>query len=143
MCQDHILKFYSTQFDLERIISQISDLGADFIRQMKTQNNKVVARLIAKVNFSHMNWNTNEETNRSYHFPSYSAEEVVEPLEDFFDRHLLKIASRLDSFHTNGSNLVIKNIECIFIQLSVVNNCHSNAKVAREKSCKMKSVCSQ
>ena len=71
-----------------------------------------------KVNFIHFNSQSDEQSLRTYYFPSYKAEQI-EDVEDFYVRHMTKIASRLDSFNHNGSNLVIENVECIFIQLTL------------------------
>ena len=56
---------------------------------------------------------------RFYHFSSYQSEKVYD-VNDFFERHMTKIASRFDSFNTNGSNLLIKNIAHIHVLLTLV-----------------------
>lgn len=65
------------------------------------------ARLIAKVNMIHFNTTTNETCERSYHFASYKSE-IVDDCNEFYQRHMMKIASRMDSFNQNGSNCLYK-----------------------------------
>ena len=74
--------------------------------------NDAKVRLVAKVIFKHI---PTEEL-RTYHFGSYAAELVDEP-EDFFQRHMMKIAQRMEDFNEHGSNLIIVNISHIHIQL--------------------------
>ena len=51
-----------------------------------------------------------------YYFPSYQAEEIID-VEDFVSRHLVKIAQRMEASSQNGSNLKIKNIQHIFVNV--------------------------
>ena len=78
----------------------------------------VKARLIAQINFLRMNDKHEVIGNEDYHFTSYS-QETVSDVEEFYERHMQKIASRLDSFHENGSRLLINQIKHIHIALSV------------------------
>lgn len=117
-CHDYVIKFNTVHSSIDDIIPETCDLIEQLIHSLKAT--KIFARLIAKVNFQHFNSRTNEQSSRSYHFPSYQSEEIVD-VEDFYVRHMTKIASRLDSFNENGSNLVIENIECIYIQLSIIS----------------------
>lgn len=80
---------------------------------------KLKARLVAKVNFLHFNNEKVMTEERSYHFPSYSSEEVVDPKE-FFIRHMLKIGKYLDNFNERGSNLLLKNIEHVHVLLTLL-----------------------
>ena len=114
--QDYVLNFNSLQFQIEDIVTETLDLIEQLISSLNGR--RVLGRLVAKVNYTHINSMTNEENDRSYHFPSYSSEEI-EDVEDFYTRHMTKIISRMDSFNKNGSNLMIKNVEHIHIQLSV------------------------
>ena len=116
--RDYALKFNSTQQNIEEIIPETISLIENFLQSFNVK--QICGRLIAKVNFIHFNSTTNEQTQRSYYFPSYKAE-IIENVEDFYVRHLTKIASRLDSFNVNGSNLIIENIECIYIQLTIMS----------------------
>ena len=116
--EDYVISFNATQFVIEDTIWETSELVHKLIASFKGK--RVFGRLIAKINFVHFNSETNQEEIRHYHFPSYRAEEI-EDVDEFFVGHMTKIASRLDTFTSNGSNLVIKNIERIHIQLSVFN----------------------
>ena len=115
--QDYVLNFNSLQFQIEDTIVTAT---LELIEQLVSSLNgkRVLGRLVAKVNYTHINSLTNETSDRAYHFPSYSLEEI-EDVEDFYTRHMTKIIMRMDSFNNNGSNLMIKNIEHIHIQLSI------------------------
>ena len=112
---DYVISFHEDECDIERIITDTSDLFRQLMNSFKDR--KVFARLIAKVNFYHLNGEQDIISERSYHFPSFSSEEVINA-SDFFEQHMMKIASRLDTFNANGSNLLIKNIQHIHMQLS-------------------------
>ena len=112
---DYVINFNQKQHDINDIVNQTLSLVEELFQSFK--NKRIIARIVAKVNFSHVNMNSSEESVRPYHFPSYNAEQV-EDVEDFFIKHMMKIASRLDSFAKNGSNLIMKNIEHIHIHLS-------------------------
>ena len=116
--RDYVVKFNTLQRNIEEIIPKTTELIEKFISSFDAK--RIFGRLIAKVNFIHFNHLTDEQTRRTYHFPSYKTEQI-EDVEDFYVRHLLKIASRLDSFNENGSNLIIENIESVFIQLTIVS----------------------
>lgn len=115
--QDYVLNFNEQQLVLEEIVTKTSELVKQLIESFH-ESRCVLGRLVAKVNYVHFNAITNEEEIRAYHFPSYSSEEI-ENVDEFFVKHMTKIASRMDSFHSHGSNLVIKNIEHIHIQLTL------------------------
>ena len=121
--QDFILKFNAKQSNIDDIVLETVDLIQQLIASFNGK--RVKARLIAKVNFTHLNPVINDETNRYYHFPSYQAEKL-EDVEDFVVRHMTKIARRIDAFNHEGSNLVIKNIEHIHIQLTVLGKATTN-----------------
>lgn len=116
--QDYVISFNQNQHDLNEIVNQTCELVEQLFSSFSGK--RVSGRLIAKVNFTHFNSETGQDSNRAYHFPSYQSEEVID-VEDFFTMHMMKIASRLDSFNVNGSNLVIKNIEHIHIQLTFLS----------------------
>ena len=46
--------------------------------------------------------------------------EKVYDVNEFFVRHMTKIASRLDSFNVNGSNLLLKNIAHVHVVLTLL-----------------------
>ena len=113
--QDYVIGFHNDECDMDQVISHSLDLFRQLIESF--EGRRVFARLVAKVNFYHSNNEQEIISERSYHFPSFSSEEVVN-IDEFFVRHMLRIASRLTTFNCNGSNLLIKNIQHIHMQLS-------------------------
>ena len=111
--QDWKIEFNRNQLDIPTIVGDTNKL---FLMLVESFSDKIVfARLVAKVDFNHFGKEEVEE--RSFHFASYSTEEVCDPSE-FYERHMEKIAQRLVAFNHHGSNLVIKTISHIHIQLS-------------------------
>lgn len=114
LVRDYQISFNETQSSVEDIVPLTLDLFRQLIETFK--DSKIIkARLVAKVNFIHVNNLTKETEDRSYHFASLQSEQV-ENVEDFYHRHMQKIAERLEIFNRNGSNLLIKNIAHIHIQ---------------------------
>ena len=112
---DFIFHFNEEQTDMEQVLRLTLDL---FRQLIESYGDKILhARLVAKVRFIHLNNVTNEEEERFYHFSSYQSEKVFNT-DDFFQRHMAKIISRLDSFNANGSNLLIKNIAHLHVLLT-------------------------
>ena len=109
---DYVISCHKYEVDVACVIAITHDLFMDLMEKYK--NEKV--RLIAKVNYDHI---VLEEI-RSYHFASYASEIVHDPKE-FFERHMLKISQRMDEFNHHGSNLLIRNISHIHIQISCKN----------------------
>ena len=105
---DYVIACHEHQVDIACLIANTYEL---FMKLMAHYNDAKV-RLVAKVIFKHI---PTEEL-RTYHFGSYAAELVDEP-EDVFQRHMMKIAQRMEDFNEHGSNLVIVNISHIHIQL--------------------------
>ena len=113
-CCDYKIEFYETQTDVETLIDTVRELLTRLFECV--QGSILRGRLIAAVNYVHLNDVTNVISERTYYFASYPVE-VVEDVEDFVSRHLCKIASRMDLFSRNGSNLLIKNIQHIFFNV--------------------------
>ena len=115
--KDYAISFYNVATDFDLILNDTFDI----FQRLFDKNivKPFLARLVAKVNFRHINSETGVTEERSYHFPSLQSEKVILPY-DFFLRHIQKIVSRMDTFVSKGSNLLIKNIEHIHIQLSFV-----------------------
>lgn len=116
--KDFIISFNEEQTDMEQVLMKTQSLFLDLIDSHDDQ--LIKARLVAKVRFVHINNVTDEMEERFYHFPSYQAEHVID-MRDFYQRHMMKIAKRLDSFNQNGSNLLIKNIAHIHILLTTLS----------------------
>ena len=111
--QDFQIVFNEEQMDINQVTSMTLDLFQLLMNSFPDTDNFLV-RLVARVNFHHINNVTNETTERSYHFSSARNERLGD-VNDFFIRHMTNIARRLDSFNVNGSNLLIKNIAHIHI----------------------------
>lgn len=111
--QDFVVSFNDNFTDIESIIDETFEL----VKHLFDKFIDFKARLIAKVNYFHLNEYQKIISERSYHFPSYQSENVINA-QDFFTRHMAKIASRMDAFHTNGSNLIIDKIEHIHIAIT-------------------------
>lgn len=104
--QDYILTFKDNEIAIEEVIDDAFDLFNELMEIFENKNVKV--RLIAKIEFIVIKDGKEIEV-RHYHFTSYPAE-YVEDRKEFFERHMLKIASRLSEFNKRGSNLVMKRI---------------------------------
>lgn len=118
LIKDYIINFHEEQTDMELVLNRTLSL---FLNLINSKDFKVTkARLVAKVRFVHVNQITNEMEERLYHFPSYQAETVIDANE-FYQRHMRKIASRIESFNQNGSNLLIKNIAHVHILLTTLS----------------------
>ena len=121
--QDYQISFNEEQKEIEKIVPLTLDLFQQFVQSVEDKP-PLHARLIAKVNFIHVNPLTKEIEERAYHFASYKCEQVFN-VKDFYQRHMLKIAERLDQFNQNGSHLLMKNIAHIHIQCNFVNSISS------------------
>ena len=110
--EDYVISFNEEHTSIPEVLYITKDLFEQLIDHFSYYPLK--ARLIAKVCFTHVNSDSNETEERFYHFSSYQSENVYDP-EEFYERHMLKIASRLDAFNQNGSSLLIKNIQHIHI----------------------------
>ena len=116
--RDFIISFEEKECDMQSMVHKTYDLFETLIRHF---NDKVIkARLIAQVNYLRLNDAHEVIGNEDYHFASYSLEEVDDP-KDFYERHMCKIMSRMDSFHQNGSRLMINIIKHIHIALAIAS----------------------
>ena len=109
---DCVITCHEFEFDIPCVIGHTYDL---FMKLMEHYNDAKV-RLVAKVYFHHL---PSQEL-RSYHFGSYASELVDDP-KDVFERHMMKIAHRMDDFNEHGSNLLISSISHIHIQLLCIH----------------------
>lgn len=116
--QDYVISFYNNPNNFYSILNETNFLFQKLIEKFSSK--RILARLVAQVTFTHINDTTENTEERSYHFPSYSIEEVIDS-EAFFVKHIEKVVSRLDTFNSNGSNLLLKRIEHIHIQLSFMS----------------------
>lgn len=112
--QDYVINFHKNETNIETVISDASSLFQELMNALSDRS--VKARLVMKIQFSH--FGKEEVENRYFHFASYSLEKVDHP-EEFFKRHMGKIAQRLDAFNHHGSSLVIEAISDIHIQLCI------------------------
>ena len=116
--QDYIITFNEEESDIEGVIDKTYDLFENLMHHFK--DSWVKARLIAQVKYLRLNERHEEIGQEDYHFASCRAEEV-DDAKEFYVRHITKIASRMDSFHQNGSRLVLNRIKHIHIAITI---CH-------------------
>ena len=114
--QDYIVTFDQEESDIKSVIDKSYDLFEQLMNHFKDVWVKV--RLIAQVNYVRMNDQHEVIGQEDYHFASYQAEEVYNP-KDFYERHMAKIASRMDGFHQRGSRLLLNRFKHIHIALTV------------------------
>lgn len=112
---DYIIHFDNEEVDIETIEKKTFDLFEKLCEIYKTKSMK--GRLIAQVEYIRINSLNESIAKEEYHFASYSAEYIFDPIS-FYSRHMQKIASRMDSFHENGSSLLLNRIKHIHIALS-------------------------
>ena len=115
-CCDYKLSFYEKQLDPVDVIESVTVLLQHLFQTL--QSKMIRGRLIAAVKYIHVNDVQEKLSERVYYFPSYTSEDI-EDVEDFVSRHLCKIASRMDLFNKNGSNLLIHSIENIFFNVTI------------------------
>lgn len=68
----------------------------------------------SSTNYVRLNEKHDEVGQEDYKFLSYQMEEVS-CVQEFYTNHLAKIASRMDTFHQNGSRLILQHIKHIHI----------------------------
>lgn len=115
--QDYIITFNEDLTDIERATGRGLDLFCYLVDHFKEY--KIKARLIAQIEFARLNQELEPMEKVDYHFTSYRMEDVVDAKE-FFQRHMCKIASRLDAFNEHGSRLLIDHIRHLHIALSLM-----------------------
>ena len=117
--QDYIITFDNEEYDIQFMVSKTYDL---FERLMDHFKDKCVkARLVSQVEYLRLNDAHEVVGQEDYHFASYSLEKVDDP-KDFYERHMMKIASRMDSFHQNDSRLMLHRIKHIHIVIAVTSS---------------------
>ena len=116
---DYIIFFNERQADLQIIIQKTYEIFQEIFKYY--EGKRIKARLIVKVNYIRPSKSNDEDTTKlAIHFPSLQSEEVFD-VEDFFNRHMSKILNRMDTFHEKGSNLILENIEHVYIELSFMD----------------------
>ena len=120
--QDFVISFNEQVTSVEDIINKTFDLFQQLMEYFK--DGKVKSRLIAKVNYARLNDEHEEIDTQDFHFASYQLQQV-DDVKTFYETHMLKILSRMDSFHQNGSRLVINAIEHIHIQMVICPSARS------------------
>lgn len=113
MIRDYIVKFFDQETNIESVIQKSSDIFKKLMDFFKDK--RVKGRIIAKVEFVKL---MDEDVSETYHFGSYGAE-WINDTDMFFQRHMCKIASRLEDFNERGSNWIIKEIRDIYVQLTI------------------------
>ena len=98
--EDYVIRFDSDKTDLQEIIIVSASIFKQLIESYNDE--AIMGRLVAKVNYQHYNSQQEEDEKRSYYFASY-ASELITNTETFFERHMLRIGERLQVFNKNGS----------------------------------------
>lgn len=119
--EDYVLTFSQKVTDMQMVIDDVSTLITLLFE--KYTNTIFKARLIARVRYYRINSNKEGNDYLYIHFPSYVADVVdANNIDKWVCRHLLKIISRLDSFHANGSNLLFDSFVDLHICISRLHN---------------------
>ena len=116
--QDYIISFDEEVADIQMVVGKTFDLFQQLMT--KFEEDEVKARLIAQVSYLRLNELHEIVGEEDYHFSSYQMEKVMD-VPDFYNRHLAKVASRMDAFHQNGSRLLIHRIKHIHISMMVLS----------------------
>ena len=120
MVQDYVITFKEDSPVIEVAAGRGLDLFCLLVEHFKEY--KIKARLIAQIQFIRLNQELEPMEKVDYHFTSYRQEVVVDAKE-FFQRHMCKIASRLDAFNEHGSRLLIDHLRHLHIALSLLPKC--------------------
>ena len=115
--QDYIISFDEEVADIQMVVGKTFDLFQQLMNKFK--EDEVKARLIAQVSYLRLNDQHEVVGEEDYHFSSYQMEKVMD-VSDFYNRHLAKVASRMDAFHQNGSRLLINHIKHIHISMMIL-----------------------
>ena len=111
---DYVIRFHSEQNDLEVIVERTLDIVKSLVQKYHDDNKSISGRIVAFVKYFHIE----KEEEVHYFHPSYKTEFITDA-ETFFNRHMLKICERMDSFNRHGSSFIIKNIQEIHIHINV------------------------
>ena len=137
---DYIIEFPLPETCLEDIIDKTYDLFHMLCE--KYSDTRIKARLIAECEFLREKTVRDENGEQkvyniieTYHFASYSAEWVEQiSCMDFYERHMQKIASRMDDFNRKGSSLKLNRIKHIHIAITACNAAASAATPSSSSS---------
>ena len=114
-CQDFTMTFNEHTTTIEEVIQRGYNMFERLMGDYDLDCIKV--RFIARVRYTRHSDCHEVIGHEVYHFASYQAERIND-LHKFYARHMLKIASRMDQFHQNGSRLTIDQIERLHICLT-------------------------
>ena len=110
---DFAISFKHEEHDVRKVIRVAKELVKHLLTKFCEDGKRVKGTLVAKVRY--MSIKTLDEV--VYHHTSAPSEEITDP-EEFFERHMLRIGSRLDNFNRHGSCLLLQSIEAVHLQLS-------------------------
>lgn len=114
LAQDFIINLKEISNDLTYICTESREIIEKLFKYLNFEDNIIRARLVADIEYVHVN-NTNEVIEyRNYHFPSLKSE-IVNDVNEWLVRHMLKICERIETFNNRGSNLLINKINHIHI----------------------------
>ena len=130
---DYIIEFPQSETSLDDIVDKTYDLF--YMLCEKYSDMRIKARLIAECEFLREKTVDNDKNGsqkvcdiiETYHFASYSAEWVEKmTCMDFYERHMQKIANRMDEFNRKGSSLKLNRIKHIHIAITAVTTSSSS-----------------
>ena len=112
-CLDYVIRFHDLQTQIEKTIPLAFDLVKQLIENLHREDKRISGRLVALVCYSR------EDENKKVNVfhPSFKSE-IIEDAEDFFIRHMLKIAERIEQFNREGSKLMIEGISEIHLHVT-------------------------
>ena len=113
--QDFVITFDTEPMTVEQVVGWTHRMFHQLMENYEMGTVKV--RLVACVRYERLNERHEVIGTERYHFGSYSAE-PVDDIDDFYTRHMYKIALHMDVFHKNGSRLKIGGIEAVHINVT-------------------------
>ena len=113
---DYRIDFLHATDTIEAAIEAGGALAEKLVGHLHAQDRTVKGCLVARVTYVRLS--TEEEV---VYYHTSSPAEVIDDATEFFIAHMLKIGERMATLHANGSNLLIKAITCIHMQITVLN----------------------
>lgn len=115
--RDYIVSFAKDECDIELVITRTAKIFEQLMETLKDY--KVSGRIVAEIEFVKVNLLNESIEVVSFHFASHKTETIYD-VEEFYENHMRKIVSRLDQFNHQGSNLLLRRIKHIHLQLNVL-----------------------
>ena len=116
IAQDFIIRFKKRETSIEEILLISSDIVRQLIDRYLQRGKTIKGRLVARVCYHSLASGNSVE----YYHPSYQSE-LIADAKEFYTRHMMKIADRMDNFNREGSSLLINNIVEVHLHVSTLN----------------------